>query len=92
MHLVCNRVYADSQVRSMPLLAYDIARHGSVENMKYLWKEYLVGEGTKYLQSDEAIFSIRSLMLEKMAAVGERKEGVVFQGKDDSLIDEAIYS
>ena len=91
VHLVCNRVYADSQVRSMPLLAYEIARDGSIENMKYLWKEYLMG-GTKYLESDEAIFSIRALMIEKMAAVGESGEEVVFRGKDDSLIDEAIYS
>ena len=73
----------------MQLLVFEIARHFVVENTRWLV------EHADWETTQEGVFRVRALMLMSMLAgegVPLPTDELVFNGFDDSLFDEAVYS
>lgn len=86
LHIVMNRIYCDSQVVSMPLVVFEIARAFSLANTRWLLRNR-----TKW-GTAEGRFRVRALMLESMCDMREAGQPRLFRGYDDTPFDEAIYT
>jgi hypothetical protein len=87
LHVVMSRVFCDSQVLTMPLLVFEIARWFASANAMWLVRNEACWE------TAEGQFRLRALMLCDMAdEVWGGDDSVFFKGYNDTPFDEAIYT